>query len=305
MHRMPALLACLAATAGLAACGSSSTTTATSTSSAAAAPATTASTTTPVSTASGPCAQLLAQAIPHATPGRSPGLGSLERKALAAASAFRFSGATCVATVSPAQTITLQGIAQLKPTLAVDGRETVAQNKLEVRFIGSHIYVDVPALAAHDGGKPWLAISLKQIGSVSGLNFGKLLSQIRQMSPGHTSPLARAARAFHPLGSVTIDGQAAYGYQADFTGQSLAHIGLPGQLASQTAAELHKLGATREQVSTYVTAKGVALRTVVGIYDGSKLLTASSTASSPARGPLHVVAPPASKTTSKFPGAAG
>jgi hypothetical protein len=83
---------------------------------------------------------------------RSP----LERKALQGArtSAFQFTGRTCVATASPAQVITLNGVASLHPNLVVDGHETIAGRNLEVRFIGSKIYIYLAEIASRDGGKP-------------------------------------------------------------------------------------------------------------------------------------------------------
>ena len=162
----------------------------------------------------GRCDQLLAQTSPQLTPGSTPTLASLEAKTLGdEANAFRFDGQTCLATVKPAQVITLTGVARLRPSLVVDGHETVAGRNLEVRFIGSTVYIYLAEIGARDGGKPWLKASLKNLSAASGLNFGQLLDEVRQFSPGHPSPLLKATKAFHSLGTATVSGQRAFVYQ--------------------------------------------------------------------------------------------
>jgi hypothetical protein len=221
----------------------------------------------------------------------------LESKALrSTSSAFQFSGRTCVATTSPAQVITLTGVARLHPDLVVDGHENLAGQALEVRFIGSKIYIYLAQIASRDGGKPWLVADLKRLSSASGLNFGQLLDEVRQLSPGGPSPLLKAASSFRAKGRATIDGQAVYVYQGSFSPSELAKLGLPGQLGKQTSAKLRQLGATREQVTSYVTADAVALRTMAAIYKGSTLLTVSINSSSRLAHSITVSAPPASKT---------
>jgi hypothetical protein len=232
------------------------------------------------------------------TTGSTPKLSTLERKALRAerTSAFQFTGRTCVATVSPAQAITLAGVAQLQPKLVVEGHETIAGRKLEIRFIGSKIYIYLAEIASRDGGKPWLAADLKNLSSASGLNFGQLLDQVRQLSPNGPSPLLKAASAFRPLGQATIAGQTVYVYQGSFAPSDLTKLGLTATLAKQTAAKLRQLGATKEQVTSYVTSAGVALRTIAAIYKGPTLLTVSSNSSSRLARSISVSPPPASKT---------
>jgi hypothetical protein len=201
-----------------------------------------------------------------------------------------------VATVNPPQVVTLAGVERLHPNLVVDGHENLAGRSLEVRFIGSKIYIYLAEIATRDGGKPWLSADLKTLSSASGLNFGELLNQIRQLSPGGPSPLLKAASAFRALGRATVDGQAVYVYQGSFTPTDLTKLGLPGQLGAQTAAKLRQLGATREQVTSYVSSGGVALRTVANIYKGAKLLTVSINSSARLSHPIRVSPPPASKT---------
>lgn len=240
----------------------------------------------------------MASTIAPVKPGSTPKLSALEAKALQGlrTTAFRFTGQTCVATTSPAQVITLSGVASLHPNLVVDGHENLAGRELEVRFIGSKIYIYLAEIASRDGGKPWLAADLNRLSSASGLNFTELLNQIRQLSPGGPSPLLKAASAFRAAGRATVDGQTAYVYQGSFSPTDLTKLGLPGQLGRQTADKLRQLGATREQVTSYVNSSAVALRTVAAIYKGSKLLTVSINSSARLSHPVSVSAPPASKT---------
>ena len=235
--------------------------------------------------------------IPPVKPGSTPKLAALEAKALQGlrTTAFRFAGRTCVATTTPAQVITLSGVASLHPDLVVDGHENIAGRELEVRFIGSKIYIYLAEIAARDGGKPWLAADLKGLSSASGLNFTEMLNQIRQLSPGNPSPLFKTS-AFRAQGRATVDGQTAYVYQGSFSPSDLTRLGLPGQLGKQTADKLRQLGATREQVTTYLNASAVAVRTVATIYKGSQLLTVSVNSSKPISHAVSVSPPPASKT---------
>jgi hypothetical protein len=294
--------------AGVGACGSakavsSSTSNSTSAVAGASTPAATTGvpSTTTSSTASGSggtCGEVLVRSSPAITAGLTPELSALERKALQAArtSAFRFTGRTCVTSAGPAQVITLDGVARLRPTLVVDGHETIAGRNLELRFIGSKIYVYLAEIASRDGGRPWLVADLKGLSSASGLDFSQLLDQVRQLSPNGPSPLLRAASAFHPLGRATVAGQTVYVYRGSFAPADLGKLGLSANLAKQTAARLRRLGATKEQVTSYVTSDGVALRTIAAIYKGSQLLTVSVNSSARLAHTIIVSPPPASKT---------
>jgi hypothetical protein len=239
----------------------------------------------------------MASSVPPVRPGSTPKLSALEAKALRGmpTSAFRFSGQTCVATTSPAQVITLSGVASLHPSLVVDGHENLAGRELEVRFIGSKIYIYLAEIASRDGGRPWLVANVKRLSSASGLNFTELLNQIRQLSPGGPSPLLKAASTFRAMGRATVAGQTVYVYQGSFTPTDLTKLGLPGQLGKQTADKLRQLGATREQVTSYLNSSAVALRTVAAIYKGPKLLTGSINSSARLPHLVRVSAPPASK----------
>ncbi len=300
------ILSCLVLAGGTAACGSSassSSSTSHASSSAAAAPTSTtssaATTTTTAAAAGSPtsCDRLATSSTPPLKSGPVPKLATLQAKALRLThGAFRFSGQTCVATTSPPQVVTLTGVASLHPTLVVDGHENLAGHALEVRFIGSKIYIYLAEIAARDGGKPWLVADLQRLSSASGLNFAQLLDEVRQLSPGGPSPLLKASRSFVPKGRATIDGQPVYVYAANFTPSTLTKLGLPGQLGKQTAAKLLQLGATRESVVSYVTPQAVDLRTLAVIFKGSKLLTVSINSSSRLSHQITVSPPPASKT---------
>ena len=201
-----------------------------------------------------------------------------------------------MASARPAQVITLNGVASLHPDLAVDGHETIAGRNLEVRFIGSKIYIYLAEIASRDGGKPWLVADLKRLSSASGLDFNQLLDQVRQLSPNRPSPLLKAAAAFRALGRATISGQTVYVFQGSFAPGDLAKLGLSGNLAKQTAAKLRQLGATKEQLTSYVNADGLAVRTITTLYKGSQLLTASANSSARLARTITVSPPPPSKT---------
>lgn len=297
VRRAATIMSCLALAAGAGACGSTASQSSSASSSATASSSPSTPGSSSAAASGGRCSQLLAQSTPAVKGGPVPKLATLEANALRAQNgAFRFYGQTCVGASNPPHVVLLSGVASLHPNLVVDGHENVAGHLLEVRFIGSRIYVYLAEIASRDGGKPWLSADLKNLSSASGLNFGQLLDEIRQLSPGGRSPLLRSAAAFHAAGRAMIDGQPVYVYNGSFSPSGLTKLGLPGQLGKQTAAKLRQLGATREQITSYVTASGVARRTAVSIYKGSMLETVSINSSSRTAKPITVSPPPAAKT---------
>jgi len=126
-----------------------------------------------------------------------------------------------------------------------------------------------------------------------------MASSIPPVKPGSAPKLsALEAKALRGLRATAFrfTGQTAHVYRGSFSPTDLTKLGLPGQLGRQTADKLRQLGATREQVTSYINSSAVALRTVAAIYKGSKLLTVSINSSARLSHPVSVSAPPASKT---------
>ncbi|MES9539032.1 DUF6612 family protein [Actinomadura sp. NPDC000600] len=118
-------------------------------------------------------------------------------------------------TGSPQGDVSTAGTMQYrtKPDLAYSldlGQMTVGGKStggMEQRLVGRNMYMKIPALTRLGGGaKPWLKISLDEVGAKSGMNIDQLLQQSRQMDPVQTTKLLTASKDAREVGKETIDG---------------------------------------------------------------------------------------------------
>ncbi|WP_433474720.1 LppX_LprAFG lipoprotein [Spirillospora sp. CA-142024] len=100
-----------------------------------------------------------------------------------------------------------------KPDLAYSmnfGQMTVAgksMSGMEQRLVGRNMYMKMPMLTQLGGGsKPWIKISLDELGAKSGLNIDELLQQSRQMDPVQNTKMLTASKDAREVGKETIDG---------------------------------------------------------------------------------------------------
>lgn len=90
--------------------------------------------------------------------------------------------------------------------MSVGGRKLTGG---EQRLIGQNMYVKMPAAA--DGGgvqtaKPWVRMSLDDIGKQPGLGLEKLLQESREMDPVQNTLLLTASKDVKKAGEETVDG---------------------------------------------------------------------------------------------------
>ncbi|MFF5258937.1 hypothetical protein ACFY4C_08310 [Actinomadura viridis] len=77
----------------------------------------------------------------------------------------------------------------------------------EARLIGPTMYMNMPALAAANGGKPWSRISLNDVGGqAGGLDLGKMLDQAKQQSPAEQTRMFTASKDVREVGTETVGG---------------------------------------------------------------------------------------------------
>jgi hypothetical protein len=101
---------------------------------------------------------------------------------------------------------------RVKPTpafsLAFDKMNVGGQSMggLQEVFIDKTIYMKIPMLTQMSGGKPWMKISLADLGRKTGMDFDQLLQQAQQMDPIQTTKLMTASKDARELGKETIDG---------------------------------------------------------------------------------------------------
>jgi hypothetical protein len=101
-----------------------------------------------------------------------------------------------------------------KPDLAYSmnfGQMTVGGQSMagmEQRLVGRTMYMKMPSLTQLGGGsgKPWLKISLDELGKKSGMNIDELLQQSQQMDPVQNTKMLTASKDAREVGKETIDG---------------------------------------------------------------------------------------------------
>jgi hypothetical protein len=91
---------------------------------------------------------------------------------------------------------------------------TVFGQTLTLRVVRGHTYLFEPAIAARDGGRPWVDAGRRGVGAVLGYS-----NQPASVSSGEAESFTklaaalRAARAVRELGTGIVDGQAVTGYR--------------------------------------------------------------------------------------------
>ncbi|QXJ23654.1 hypothetical protein AGRA3207_004842 [Actinomadura graeca] len=90
--------------------------------------------------------------------------------------------------------------------MSVGGRSMPGMKQV---LVGRTMYMKIPALSQFGGGataKPWLKISLDELGKKSGMNIDQLLQQSRQMDPVQNTKMLTASKDAREVGKETVDG---------------------------------------------------------------------------------------------------
>ncbi|HUA75434.1 MAG TPA: hypothetical protein VL988_11800 [Solirubrobacteraceae bacterium] len=184
----------------------------------------------------------------------------------------RFTGSVAIGGKLPHKLAALRGL-----RLSYSGEQVLAPpatrvttklfgKPLTLLQIGDTLYVDEPALARHDGGRPWVKQDLtgkdKLFGSNPGLGSGTGLSRPGAGASGQAfkgvAELLEKASAVQALGPSTVEGQPVVGFAGTIGAQQLAE----GQLPKKAIAELRrkhiKLSAS---LQVFIAANGVPVRT--------------------------------------------
>lgn len=185
-------------------------------------------------------------------------------------SSVAFTQKTCVGTGASAVRTTLSAAVRFKPTLLASATEMAGGGTVHVRLIAGTEYVELPQLAARDGGRPWLAASLAQTGAAIGINLKQLLSESANLDPSHNLRLLAGASHFRSIGRTVLDGRPVYGYLGTFDVAHLPRSVFSAGLAAQLKAKLRAIGASSELVATYVTAEGQTVRIVTALPSTSR-----------------------------------
>jgi len=164
-----------------------------------------------------------------------------------------------------------------------------------------HVYrrENLPSIAAHDGGRPWVAFDISAASAATGIDLNELLQDARNADPTSTLRLLAAKRLFHEIGTSTIAGQRVVGLTGSFTPANLPSSGLiSAKLQAQLKAKLTQLGATREDVTTYLAYSGEPVRIVTTLVTAAHGSITSTVNVHGINIPVVVAAPPAAQTIS-------
>ena len=185
---------------------------------------------------------------------------------------------------------------RLRPSLLASITQRVAGRTVRARLIGATEYVDLPRLAARDGGRPWLAVSLDQAGAAIGINLKQLITESRILTPVTTFACSPAQASFARSGRAVIDGKQVYGFLGNFDAAHHAGAGLSRALVAQLRAKLLALGASSEVIATYVTGRGETVRVVTGLPTTSRGPITTVEDIGAINLPVRVTPPPATQT---------
>lgn len=210
--------------------------------------------------------------------------------------AFTLNTAVPATAGTPAQNVVASASMQLHPTLAGSFVFTVAGMTVNERIVGNSIYVKTPALAARDGGRPWLAVDLNAASSASGIDLSALLKTATSADPTNTLRLLAARKVFHETGTSTIRGQRVIVLSGAFTPATLTAPGLNPKLLAQIKSKLAQLGATREDIVSYLSETGEPVRIVTTLTTATHGAITSTVDISAVNLPINVSAPAASQT---------
>jgi hypothetical protein len=188
---------------------------------------------------------------------------------------------------------------QLQPSLAGAFRFTVAGQTVSERIVGSTVYLELPSIAARDGGRPWVAFDLGAASAAAGINLSEFLQEARNADPTSTLRLLADRRLFHETATTTIDGQQVVGFAGSFTPATLpASPQISPDVRARLKAKLAQLGVTREDVTIYLSRSGLPVRIVTTLATATHGQVASTVNVHGINGPVSVAAPPPAQTIS-------
>jgi hypothetical protein len=170
--------------------------------------------------------------------------------------------------------------------------ETVLGKTLTVRLVNGKTYLDDPALAARDGGRPWVEADSHEVGGSQSVQNGTALSGALGSYKG-AATLLKGLTAVSSLGASTINGQSVSGFAGTIAPTKIEDPNLPAGLRTRIRKLNLKLTGT---VEAFIAADGLPVRTVftLGIGDVHMKVTDNVLAVDEA---IAAVTPPAASET--------
>jgi len=139
----------------------------------------------------------------------------------------------------PMGSMHMEGVEQAKPSLLAQMSVTVAGQKMEVRMIGTDLYMQLPAQAAAavPGGKKWVTMSFDDLGSTAGVDMSGLADAL-QNPAASIDKFAKYITGGTYVGPAKVDGvdTKQYDFVVDAKG-AMAQM-MPGGLPTGSGVNL-------------------------------------------------------------------
>lgn len=183
--------------------------------------------------------------------------------------------------------------------MAAEVRLNVAGSRLEERVIGTTLYLNEPAIARRDGGRPWVRIAKRGLSELTGIAPSAITNGPTANGPQTQDVLTSlvtqlAPQSIKEVGPSTANGQPT----TEFTGTiDLTKLvaGLGPKLAKQFQQLAKSLNGLTTTLDLFVAANGLPTRTVIAL--NSKTLALTITEDILAINiPVAVHAPPSRRT---------
>ncbi len=189
------------------------------------------------------------------------------------------------------QTATFTGEESTFPPAATI-TETALGKTLTVRLVNGKAYLEDPALAARDGGKPWVQVDSHEVGALQSVQNGTALSGSLGSYKGVAS-LLKGVTAVSALGASTLNGQSVTGFSGTITPTKIEEPNLPAGLRTRIRKLNLKLSGT---VEAFIAADGLPVRTVFELGIGDVHMKVTDNVLAVDEAIVAVTAPAASET---------
>lgn len=169
-------------------------------------------------------------------------------------------------------------------------------NGIQQVFVDKTIYMKIPMLTQLGGGKPWMKISLADLGQESGMNIDEILQQAQQMDPVQTTKLMAASKDAREVGKETIDGVETTHITGTYNvSESVAKLAPEQRAAFEKAAK--ESGMDTMAFDLWVDDQQLPRKVTMKTAQGAKVPLTISVVYRDFGQPVDITAPPASQVT--------
>lgn len=140
-------------------------------------------------------------------------------------------------TLGSAGKIHMEGVEQAKPTLLAEIKETIDGQDMTVRMVGTSMYIQMPEDAGLPGGKKWMSMDFKDLGSLSGVDTSALGDSMQDPASA-VSKYAKYVTGGTFVGSEKVDGTSAKHYTFTVDSKSAMAAMMPSGAPSSVAGSL-------------------------------------------------------------------